>query len=180
MSKVILFSGDAEHGKTASAILLKKKLESINKKCLIVNFADYLKYICKQYFGWDGNKDKIGREKLQFIGTDIVRKKNSNFWAETVVNFVKVFEDQYDYFLIGDCRFPNEQSCFKERGIDTLSIKVFRNHFENKLTPEQRMHSSERALDGYNFDYIITSESGLDNLSIEINKLFNKYVGIYW
>ena len=178
--KTILFSGEAEHGKTASATILKEKLEGIGKKCLIINFADYLKFICKQYFGWDGQKDVVGRKILQEIGTDVIRKKDSSFWVKAVISFIKVFEDKYDYFLIGDCRFPDEISCFKKEEIDSLSIKVIRLNFENKLTPEQRKHPSECALNSHVFDYIIRSESGLENLSKTIDNLFEKYKGIYW
>lgn len=178
--KTILFSGEAEYGKTTSAIILKEKLERLGKKCLIINFADYLKFICKQYFEWDGQKDVAGRKILQEVGTDIVRKKNPSFWVKAVINFIKVFEDQYDYFLIGDCRFPDEIDCFKKEGIDSLSLKIIRLNFENKLTPEQRMHPSECALNGYIFDHIVRSESGLENLSKAVDNLFERYKGIYW
>ena len=180
MSKVILFSGEAEHGKTASAKLLQKELESKSYKCLILSFANYLKFICKTYYGWDGNKDEKGRHILQHVGTDIVRKRKPTFWVQTIIDFIKVFQNDYDYFIIDDCRFPDEITLFKDNDLFAFPIRVLRLNFENKLTPEQRLHASEKALDNYNFDYILTSESGLENLSIEINKLFNKYVGIYW
>lgn len=175
MIKTILLAGEAEHGKTASAILIKEKLEFLGKKCLIINFADYLKFICKQYFGWNGNKDEQGREILQTVGTDIVRKKSPDFWVEAVINFIKVFSDDYDYFLVGDCRFPEEITCFKYNNIDALSVKVVRLNFKNKLTEKQRKHPSETALDDFQFDYTIRSNSGLDFLSIEVDKFLERY-----
>ena len=173
MKKVITFSGSAEHGKTSVAEILKKLLEEDGERCLIVNFADYLKYIASKYLGWDGNKDEQGRKILQVLGTDIVRAKNPDFWVETVMRLMDVFWDEYDYFLIPDCRFPNELKCFEEADIPATSIKVIRNNFENRLTPEQRLHPSEIALDGYSFDYTISSESGLDNLEKEVIKFYN-------
>jgi len=59
-------------------------------------------------------------------------------------------------------------------------LKVVRLNFENDLTPEQRLHPSERALDEFDFDYIIESESGLNNLSTEVDKLYEKYKNFYW
>jgi hypothetical protein len=180
MSIAILFSGQAEHGKDSSANLLKTKLESIGKKVLIMHFADLLKFYAKQYFGWDGTKSIEGRRILQWLGTDIVRARNPNFWVQSVIDFMKIFENEYEYFLVADCRFPGEITCFADNGIASLCINVIRLNFENKLTPEQRSHPSERALDGFYFDYVIESASGLDNLSIEIDKLFDKYKEVYW
>ena len=54
--KVILLSGKAESGKTSVAKILKKKLEQENKKVLLVNFADYLKFVSQKYLGWNGIK----------------------------------------------------------------------------------------------------------------------------
>jgi adenylylsulfate kinase-like enzyme len=55
-SKIVLLSGTAESGKTTVANMLKERLEEDGKKCLIINFSDYLKFIAKAYFGWDGGK----------------------------------------------------------------------------------------------------------------------------
>ena len=173
MKKVLTISGSAEHGKTATAVILQKLLEQDGYKCLIINFADYLKYIAKQYLGWDGKKDEAGRKILQILGTDVVRKKNPNFWVETVLRLINVFSDQYDYFLIGDCRFCNEIECFKENDIPVTSLKIVRNNFSNQLTEEQRNHPSETALNNFDFDYVISSESGLDNLEKEVLKIYN-------
>ena len=37
------------------AELLKEEIETQNKgKCLIIKYGDYLKFICKEYFEWNG------------------------------------------------------------------------------------------------------------------------------
>ena len=167
---VVLLSGKAEHGKTSVANILKEKFETENKKVLIINFADYLKFIAKTYYGWNGIKDSLGRETLQFLGTDLARKKFPNFWVDAVINVIKLFDDIFDYFIIGDCRFVNELTCFKEENMSTTSVRVIRLNYENSLTKKQRLHLSETSLDNFNFDYVIESESGLDNLEIEVDK----------
>lgn len=169
--KVITISGKAEAGKDSTAKMLKNIYEKqYGRKVLIVHYADYLKYICTQYFGWDGKKNLKGRALLQYVGTDLIRKKNPDFWATTVANLLDVVGSQYDYILIPDTRFPNEVELMKNK-FNTLSINIVRLDFENSLTPEQRLHPSETALDGYRFDYVVRSESGLDNLEREISGL---------
>ena len=73
--KVITISGKAQNGKDTTARLLKDVLEDDGNTVLIAHYADLLKYICKQFFGWDGNKDEQGRHTLQYVGTDVIRKE---------------------------------------------------------------------------------------------------------
>jgi hypothetical protein len=159
--KVILISGKAENGKTETAKIIKSYLESHGKRVLIIPFADYLKFTCEKYFGWNGKKDEEGRKCLQDTGKK-ARDRDLDFWVRIVVNFIKVFSDDFDYFLVDDCRYENESGCFK--GLDYLTVRVERLNFENSLTPEQREHISETELDNAKFDRYIRSESGIDNL----------------
>jgi hypothetical protein len=176
MSKIITISGKAEHGKTLAALILKQRLESLNKKTLIVNYSDLVKFYCSQYFGWDGKKDENGRSLLQYIGTDNVRMKNPDYWLQSVKNVVDLFSDEFDYFIIPDCRFPNEIDLWKKNNYNLTSIHVSRLNqdgleYQNSLTLEQKLHISEIALDNYMFDYYIKSKSGIDNLTLEVDKL---------
>ena len=81
MAKIILISGKGEHGKTTTARIISNKLEENGKRVAIVPFASYLKFVCKEYFGWDGKKDEKGRQTLQYVGTDVVRRKDPDFWV---------------------------------------------------------------------------------------------------
>ena len=149
-------------------------MELKGKKVLIINYADYLKFIAQEYLGWDGKKNEAGRTLLQWLGTDFVRTRCPTFWVDIVCNFIRVFIDKYDYFCICDARFPDEVSIMKEN-FDTLSVHVTRLNFDNGLTQVQKNHPSEIALDGWKFDWYITSETGKDNLSYEIKKLIEWY-----
>lgn len=148
---LVNIAGGAQHGKTTTANFLKKLLEDEGERVLIKNYAGYLKFICKNDFGWNGVKDKEGRTILQKYGTDIVRKKNPDFWVETVARFLEVFEDEFDYVLMDDCRFVNECNFFKDI-YKTYNILVVREDFDNGLTEEQKNHPSETSLKDYNFD----------------------------
>ncbi len=172
MAKIITISGKARHGKNATADIIKEKLELQNKKVSLIAMADYVKYICKKYYNWDGQKDEQGRAILQHLGTDIVRKKNPNFWVNIVLETINVLEDEFDYFIIPDCRFENEitELC---KYFDVLSLKVVREGYKSNLTEEQLKHSSETALDNFMFDYILINKEGIESLKENIDILFN-------
>lgn len=163
MKKIICISGKAQHGKDTSANIIKELLEAKNNKVLIFHYADLLKYLCKEYFGWNGEKDDIGRTLLQHVGTDIVRAKDPNYWVNFAANFLKLFEDEWDYVLIPDCRFPNEVNVM-DTHFDALHWRVFRPNFVSPLSTEQQNHPSERALDDYHFDACIWNEGTLEDL----------------
>ena len=170
---VITFSGKAESGKDSCAQLLCDMLTAQGKKCVVIHYADYLKFICEKYFGWDGKKDAHGRGLLQYIGTDLIRKKEPDFWLNVVINLLKVIEEQYDYALIPDARFPNEIKGMKNE-FKTISVLVERTDYTNSLSSEQRLHVSETALDGYLLDYTITSPTGLGNLRDAVHEFMLK------
>ena len=167
MATVITVSGKAESGKDFCSKILKKELERLGKKVLIVHYADYLKFIATQYFGWNGEKDVEGRRLLQWLGTDVVRKRYPDFWVETVSRLLIVFSPDFDFFLIPDTRFPNEidkmMDCF-----NVISVKINRINYENTLTPEQRNHASETSLDDYPFDCVVEAESGVEKATVAV------------
>lgn len=179
MPKIINIAGQAQHGKTSVANILKEILEKRGKRVLIINYADYLKFICKEYFGWDGTKSEAGRGILQKIGTDIVRQRDPGFWVLALGDFVDVFGRDFDFILTSDCRFKNEAEYFKSE-YKTFNVKVSRNNFDNGLTEEQKNHPSERDLDDYNFDYEIISDSGLDNLKQSVIWFVDVLDAMYW
>jgi hypothetical protein len=178
--KLINLSGHAECGKTTVAKMLKEELQAGGKKVLLMSYAGYLKYICQAYFGWDGKKDETGRKLLQYVGTDLVRKRDPDFWVKTIVDFVKVFGRDFDFIIMDDCRFVNEVEYPIIHFVDACSVRINRPEHVNSLTEQQRLHPSEIALDDYNkFDYSIINPEGLDNLKSIATKLANTIDSIY-
>jgi hypothetical protein len=173
MKKIILISGLAQHGKDSVANFLKQKL---NGKSLIIHNADYLKYIAKQYMNWNGSKDEIGRNILQLLGTEKVRIGNNKplFWTEKSCDIIDIFYNDFDYFIIPDTRFKNEIFYPKARFPDKIiTIRVIRKNYESPLNEEQKNHLSEKDLINFPHDFYIESESGLDNLEKEIDKIID-------
>lgn len=168
--KVIAISGHAGNGKDTVAKMLKETLETDGYKVLITHYADLLKYICKSYFDWDGEKDEKGRSLLQFVGTDVIRNINENYWVDFVLDMIYFFSDCWDYVIIPDTRFPNEVEHLRERGENTIHLRVERTNFTSPLTKEQQAHPSETALDNVEPDYLIKNSGGLDELKAEIRR----------
>lgn len=168
--RIINISGKAQHGKDTSALILKEKLESKNKKVLIAHYADLVKYVCKQFFNWDGLKDEKGRTILQRVGTDIVRTQKPNYWIDFVKGFIEMFQDDWDYVIIPDCRFPNEVESWKQDNWDNVAVRINRYNFKSELTEEQLNHPSETALDDFKFDWYICNYGEMDQLEEEVDE----------
>ena len=173
MSKpiIITFSGKANHGKNTAVDFLKDLLTQQGNKVLAINYADHLKHLATQYMGWDGNKDEKGRTLLQLLGTEKVRSRFPNYWIDHVIQLAKIFEGDFDYILIGDCRFPNEIKRWEDEKYKVITVFVERKGFESMLNEEQKNHPSEIALNDYTFNFKIKASS-LEELSEAIEMLF--------
>lgn len=169
---VILISGKARHGKDSTANILKPLMEQDNKRVLIAHYGDLVKYVSKVFWGWNGEKDELGRTILQQVGTDIVRKEKPNYWVDFVRDFVVFSKDRWDYVLVPDVRFANEFDQWRNiEGIDYITVRVARSNFNSPLTKEQQNHPSETALDNWRFDYSIVAEN-MDELEREVRKFY--------
>ena len=168
--KVILISAKAQHGKDTSALILKEIYEAENKRVLIAHYADLLKYICKTFFNWNGEKDDYGRTLLQQVGTNIVCAKQPDFWVDFIINILNLFDDSWDIVIIPDCRFVNEVEKMRAN-FDTTLIRVIRPDFDNGLSETQKQHPSETALDNFDFDHIIYNTGSLEDLKNKLSRL---------
>lgn len=167
--KIITISGHAQNGKDTIAKMIKDNLEFDGNKVLLTHFADLLKYICRSFFDWNGEKDEAGRHILQYVGTDVVRKKMPDFWVDFILSILKLFNKEWDYVIIPDTRFPNEISKFVDNGFDVTHIRVERTNFESPLTKEQQQHPSETALDNIKPDFCIDNDGTIDDLKIKVS-----------
>ena len=181
MKKIILISGKARSGKDYCAELLKNKLEKEGYKVIIDRFAKYIKSYLKDYYGWNGVKDEEYRHKLQWLGTERI-KQNLNFksfHAKRLAEDFQIFEDEFDYFIVPDTRFPDEiytmLSAFGKDKVITIRV----NRIDKDVTKdlgELSKHSSEVALDDFKFDYMIANngdesfERAVDDLIEVMNK----------
>lgn len=172
--KVVLISGKAQNGKDTLAGMLKECLEDKSYRVLITHYGDLVKYVCKTFFDWDGNKDEAGRTLLQYVGTDIVREQNPNFWVEFIKSILTMFKHEWDYVLIPDCRFPNEVECFMNSDFNTSLIRINRPNYDSGLTPQQLAHPSETSLDNYDYTYFVLNDGTLTDLEAKVQTIMNQ------
>lgn len=174
--KIIGIAGHAESGKSTFANFLKEALELKNYRVLLINYGDYVKFIAKQYYNWDGEKNEIGRALLQHIGTEQGRNTvDKNIWVDMVINTVKVAKEDYDIAIVADCRFPNEFDRWREQNCEIITVKMQRINHQNKLTEEQRKHESETSLDNYTVENIIENNGNLEDLRNMAQSLADYY-----
>lgn len=174
--KVVCISGKARHGKDTLAGILKNHLEDSGNKVLIAHFGDLVKYICEKFFDWDGQKDEKGRTLLQYVGTDVVRTQEPNFWTGFIKKVLMLFPNEWDYVLIPDCRFPNEIECFKDDSFDAYLVRITRPDCDSGLTEQQLKHPSETAMDNYHADCYIINDSTMEALEMKIPEII-KVIG---
>lgn len=168
--KVFLISGKAGHGKDTTAEFLKSSLEADGYSVLVTHYGDLVKYVCKTFFNWNGEKDEYGRSLIQKVGTDTIRAQYPNYWVDFVIDIMKLFPDKWDYVLVPDCRFVNEVDYVKDAGFDAVHLRVVRNEFVSTLTPEQQAHPSEVALDDVIPDYYIYNNGSIEDLQVNVGE----------
>lgn len=137
-----------------------------------------------------GDWNMTYREFLQKIGTDAMRTGlHENVWvnalfsdyiAEVVTvgtsEFDLIEKDQLPYWIITDCRFPNELEAVKKHG--GITIKIER-HSDNP-----NFHISETALDDYTgWNYVIDNNGSIEDLKNQLLHVLEseniiKYAGL--
>ena len=165
--KVIVISGHAQSGKDTTAGFIKEELTRHGFRVQIMHYADLLKFICRSYFDWNGNKDENGRHILQYVGTDIIRKERPDYWVDFISSLLVLFNGVWDYVLIPDARFPNEVDVMKKY-FNGTHVRVVRLGFTSELTEEQKAHPSETALDDTIPDVILYNSGTLESFKAEV------------
>lgn len=164
---IIAISGKAESGKDTLAKFIARGY--IHGVVEIKHFADEVKYVAKNVFGWNGEKDVKGRDLLQMIG-DGGRAYNSEIWVDKFLSQVEIScASGVDVLIVPDTRYENELynlSKWAEKNCcDFCAIRIERPNHKNSLTEWQKVNSSEVALDDYtDWDYTIDNKGSLNDL----------------
>ena len=159
--------------------MMREALEADGFSVLITHYGDLVKYVCKAFFNWDGQKDEKGRTLLQFVGTDIIRAQRQDYWVGFVRDMLTFFDGQWDYALIPDCRFPNEIDVMESAGFDVKHVRVRRENFRSPLTLEQQNHPSETALDEIKPDFYVDNNGSLEDLRKAVSQLVTELNGFH-
>ena len=138
-------------GKTTAA----KQLHAVN-----LSFAQPVKQIAIDCFGWDGIKDEKGRKLLQLIGTDCGRAYNPNIWIDKMREQLKEHEPFAEVVTIDDLRFDNEADLVHEFGGVVIGVK--------RKGCEPSEHQSEKGISPEKIDLIITNNGTIQELQDSI------------
>lgn len=155
----------------------------------VYHFADYLKDMCVNLFGFDpvnvygtddqknelttiqwqdipNNENKTGymthREFLEHFGTKIIRRIKSTAWVDATIS--KVLKEDSQLAIIPDVRFPNEVKVIQDNG--GTVIRLTRNIFDSDSESESSLDRDR--FDWTNFDMII------DNHNMTLETLCNQ------
>jgi adenylate kinase family enzyme len=173
--KLIGLSGYARSGKDTVAGLLCKDhgftsisfaqpmraaLEALNPYVIDEKgkYPSTLREVISQY-GWEGAKTSVYakdiRRIMQNFGTEVGRAQfGTDFWVDMAMN--KINSNIHTVFT--DVRFPNEFEAIKRAGGEVWRIV-------RKDTKPANTHSSETALDGFEFDKYLYNEGTIAELS---------------
>lgn len=115
-------------------------------------------------YGWEPTKARTETRRLmQVFGTEVGRNMfGSAFWVDMAFSKTMRHYPEDTNFVIPDVRFQNEADMIKERG-----GRVWR--IERDGIEPVNSHSSETALDDYDFDLILRNNHSLETLFSMVN-----------
>ncbi len=166
--KIFIISGKARSGKNEISKIIEKSYS--NKKSITISFGYYIKDYAKRISDWDGSEDTKPRELLQHLGIELVRNKiDKRLFINRILQDIEIFSYFYDIIIISDARLLDEITILKEKYPDSVTIRVVRDNYDNKLTEEQKNHLTETDLDAFDgFDYIVENDENLEEKIIKI------------
>jgi hypothetical protein len=103
------------------------------------------------------------RELLQIVGTVLRDSINPDIWLNMAIKEARL----WDNVVFTDVRFPNEADFIKNNG---KLIRIVRPGFMGDN------HISETALNGYEFDKVISNDSTIDNLKMKVREYYENII----
>lgn len=171
--KIFLIAGKARHGKDTVAEMILDEYNDRNKKGVNLALGSYIKMYAQKISNWDGNDETKPRELLQYLGTDVIRKKIDDlFFVNRICEDIKVYSYFFDIITVSDVRFVCEIEIPEAMFENVIKIKVERPNVETNLTEKEKKHQSEIDLDNYtDYDYVIKNDGSLDELKNKVHHI---------
>jgi hypothetical protein len=161
-------SGKARSGKDTAAEVILKKYQGKT-----FAFADDIKKIAYNHFGWHGGKDELGRKLLQDIGTT-GRNYKRGIWANRMVDKIQYWAWQSSdnqLAVVTDTRYPNEIQRIKHEFSDVVTIRITRD------SVEKLKHPSETALDQWtDWDYVVENNGTKEEFQRKILEIMEEII----
>lgn len=172
--KLFLISGKARSGKGEVSKIIKNYYSDLSS--ITLSFGFYLKMYAKGVSQWDGSEETKPRTLLQNIGIELIKENiDSNLLIRRVLEDIEVYSYFYDVIIINDVRLIDELETLKNKYPNSISIRIIREDYDNKMTTEQNNHLTEINLDNYNsFDYSIINTNNYEHLVKNVNEVLSE------
>ena len=96
-AKIIVISGKARSGKDKTTVFLKEEFEKKGKKVIVLSYSKYIKDYAVNVSGWNGSEEEKPRSLLQFLGTDIIRKRiGEHFFIKSMIQDIILYRYFFD------------------------------------------------------------------------------------
>jgi hypothetical protein len=107
-----------------------------------------------------------GREFMQFLGTEVMRKIYEPIWTERTIKNIKTENPQIS--VVSDCRFKNEALAMKEQKAKLIYLT---------RSTSQDAHASENGFGDFNdFDAVIDNQNiTIEETTIELMKIIDSW-----
>ena len=115
--------------------------------------------------GWEGAKEISPEYRIlmQRFGTEVGREMfGEDFWVNIAIKKAQ----KYEKVVFADCRYSNEADAIRSIGGEVWRV-------ERSGVGPVNSHTSEIALDSYNFDRTILNNGSLENFYSDLAKIFN-------
>jgi len=171
--QLILLHGKARSGKGEVAKRLCEEYGYVE-----VGFANYLKELATNVFGWNHdeiytNRTPESRKFMQLLGNEIGRAKDPNFWIRKLEERLNEPFFKGKNIVISDLRYQNEAEWGRSKGGQLW--KVIRPDVE-ELIEANPDHASENDLkDWQSWDCIISNYKTLEDLYKEVDIAISRY-----
>ncbi len=188
MDYLIAISGKAHSGKSTARKILMELIEQRYPDYLAIklSFADKLKDIAKELFGWDGDKEMYyymdnintpvpdrGRQLLINIG-QLMRSIRANVWADYVMGTIKDYQEYSttsNIFIVDDLRFRNELGVLEKFDGDFIKLKIERDSSLDINDVSEKDLGNEK-----DWDVIITNDGNEEDLTERLKELLEHFV----
>ena len=160
--KVYVIAGRAKSGKNTFGEMLREELKDYGYKPCVMHITEPLYSYAKNYFEWDGNENNKPREFLQKMGIEIIRDKlgKKDFLLNRLYEDIEILSTFFDTFIITDARMIHEFEDIKKHFDDVRIIKLERDHYDDRLSEEEKEHITEKEVDQFeHYDYVIQNRT---------------------
>ena len=152
-----MYGTDAEKNQMQQHLLWENMPKAISSKMM----KKMLPPDARTSWGWREG-EMTAREFMQFFGTDIMRKIRPDIWVNKCLKVIN--KEKSKLPIVADVRFPNEAKAIEDSG--GVVIRLTR-----QISGDA--HSSETALDDYQFKTVIDNKDiGIEGMIVKIKDLY--------